>query len=79
MDVDRELIVEAVGATLPVLALIGAFVVIGTQYAAPDGGLTETGGQAMVGSFVLFVFMMLAIGLALSRRGGPGGSSADGA
>lgn len=70
MDVDREMIVEAVAATLPVATMIVAFVVIGTQYGAPDGGLTPAGGQAMVATFVLFVFMMLAIGLALSRSDG---------
>jgi len=78
MEIDRETIVEAAGATLPVVALSGAFVLIGEQFSDAQGQLTPAGGQAMIASFVLFVFLLFAIGLALSWSGTGDDASPDG-
>jgi len=69
MEIDRETIIEAVGATLPVGALIVAFVLIGGEFSDAQGQLTPAGGQAMIAAFVLFVLLLFAIGLALSWSG----------
>lgn len=69
MEIDRETIVEAAGATLPVAALVAAFVLIGGQFSDAQGQLTPAGGQAMIAAFVLFVFLLFAVGLALSWSG----------
>lgn len=78
MDIDRETIVEAAAASVPVLIVIAIFVVIGNSFTA-DSSLSPSGGQALVGAIVAFVFLMFAVGLYLSRirpdgNGNPNGS-----
>jgi len=66
MDLERETVVEIVAASVPVVALLVAFAVVGRQYSS-DGGLTATGGKAMVAVIVAFVVVLAVVGLWLSR------------
>jgi len=53
-------------------------VAIAAQFSDGAGGVTPMGGRAIIGAFVVFVFAILGIGLALSRAeiygGDPNGS-----
>lgn len=66
MDIDRHVIIEAAAAAVPVVAMVGIFLLIAAQYSDESGELTPTGGQALIGAFVLFVLVMLGIGILLS-------------
>jgi hypothetical protein len=63
---DRDAAVEAVVAFVGVATLAGIILWIGTAYT--NGGLTETGGLALVGAVGFFIVFMSVIGLGLSRR-----------
>jgi hypothetical protein len=66
MQVEREQVMEALAAVVPVLALIVAVVIVGVTFTT-DGGLSPTGGQALVGVIVAFVVVMTGVGVYLSR------------
>lgn len=65
MEVDeemrRKIAVSVAAVTLFVVALVG----VGAAY--NSGGLTETGGYALVGVIAAFVVLMSAVGLYLAR------------
>ena len=66
MDVDRELLVEIIVATVPVLLLVGMMVVAGMTYTSNDE-LSATGGKALVAGIVAFVFVLAGLGYWLAR------------
>ena len=61
MVIERETVVEAAVSFVAVLVFIGAVALVGMQFSS-NAGLTETGGLAMVGAIVLFVFVMTGVG-----------------
>lgn len=78
MELDRETIIEAAAAALPVAIMIAILMVIGSTFAHDGGELSPTGGQAVVGAIFAFVVLMFVIGVYLSRirpnGNGEGGS-----
>ena len=62
MDIERETVVEA-GVSLAAAAVfIVAVLVVGMQFRS-NGGITGTGGLAVVGTIGFFVFLMAAVGV----------------
>lgn len=60
-EMRRKILVSVVTVT----AFIGVIVGIGVTF--DDGGLGSAGGLALVASIVLFVLLMAAVGVFLSR------------
>jgi hypothetical protein len=61
MELDREVLVEAFVATLPVVVLVALMVYAGQQYTT-NGGLTATGGKVLVGAIVAFLVLVVGLG-----------------
>jgi hypothetical protein len=57
-----------------VLAFIGVLAVLSTSFST-NGGMTETGGYALVAALIGFVFVLSGTGLWISRRFGDGDAS----
>lgn len=66
MDIERETLVEIAVATVAVVLFVGALVVVGTTYGAPD--LSSEGGIALVAVIFGFVLLMTVVGVFLDRR-----------
>ncbi len=62
MEIERETVVEAAVSFAAVLVFIGAVALVGMQFQT-NGGISETGGLAIVGTIVLFVFVMGGVGV----------------
>lgn len=63
---DREQLIEIVVAVSSVLVMLAAMVVIGSEYGGDNGALSPEGGELLVVAIVGFIFLMLAVGLALA-------------
>jgi hypothetical protein len=63
---DRDAVVEAVVALAGVGTLAAIVMWIGATYT--NGTLTGDGGIALIGAITLFIVLMSAIGIGLSRR-----------
>lgn len=62
---DREQLIEIAVAVGSVLVMIGVMVAVGTTYGT-DGGLTEEGGEILVGVIVGFILLLTAVGIGLA-------------
>jgi len=62
MDIERETIVEAGVSFAAVLVFIVAVYLVGTMYRT-NGNIDPTGGLAVLGAIVFFVFLMTGIGV----------------
>jgi len=67
MEIDRELVVEVAVSGAAVLLFVVVVFFIGSTYYT-ESGISNQGGLALVGSIVLFVLVMSAIGVWLSRQ-----------
>jgi hypothetical protein len=66
MEIDREMLIQIGVSLVGVGVFIGAIVLIGVFFA--DNGLTEQGALGLVGSIILFILVMTALGYWLSAR-----------
>ncbi|MFD1586710.1 hypothetical protein ACFR9U_06920 [Halorientalis brevis] len=62
MEIERETVVEAAVSFVAVLVFIGAVALVGMEFQT-NGGISETGGLAIVGAIVVFVFVMAGVGV----------------
>lgn len=62
MEIERETVVEAAVSFAAVLVFIGAVALVGMQFQT-NGGISETGGLAIVGTIVIFVVLMAGVGV----------------
>ena len=62
MEIEEGMGRKIVLSIVAVLLFIASFVFVGTTYGG-EGGLTETGGLAMLGSLVGFILLMGLLGL----------------
>lgn len=76
MEIDRKLIAELTVSAISVVVFVGAAYVVSSNYSTPGNAtgngsaspvLQPSGGLAMVGVIVLFVFVMTAAGLFMYR------------
>jgi hypothetical protein len=67
MEIERETVVEAAVSIAGVFVFIAAVTVVGTRFNS-NGGLTATGGLAMLGAIVLFVLVMAGVGVWLAGQ-----------
>ena len=63
---DREQIIEIVVSVSTVALMLGVMIGIGSQYGDEQGTLPAEGGELLVGAIVGFIFLMLAVGIALA-------------
>jgi peptidoglycan/LPS O-acetylase OafA/YrhL len=64
---DRETQLQVAVSSIVVLAFVGVLAFVSTVYSV-DGGITKDGGYALVGSLVLFVFVLSGAGLFITGR-----------
>lgn len=74
MPLDRETIFQIVVSTAIVGLFIAAAAYVSRTYSS-NGGMTTTGGFALVGAIVLFILLMAGAGLWLERQEFDGNST----
>ncbi|WP_276273320.1 DUF7472 family protein [Haloarcula litorea] len=67
MELDREAVLQIAISAVALVTFVVAAVFVSTNFSS-NGGLTETGGIAIVGTIGLFVVLMLAAGIWLERQ-----------
>ncbi|WP_135303399.1 DUF7472 family protein [Haloarcula amylovorans] len=67
MEIDREAIMQIVISSVALVVFVGAAVFVSTSYSS-NGGLTDQGGIAIVGSIGLFIVVMLVAGVWMERQ-----------
>jgi hypothetical protein len=67
MDIERERVIEIVGAVGAVALMIATMVFVGSTYAT-DGALSEQGGIMLVGSVIFFILLMAGVGVVLAYK-----------
>ncbi|MFC7211989.1 hypothetical protein ACFQL3_16065 [Natronoarchaeum sp. GCM10025321] len=67
MDIERERVIEIVGAVGAVALMIATMVFVGSTYAT-EGALTEQGGIMLVGSVIFFILLMAGVGVLLAYK-----------
>ena len=67
MEIEEGMGRKIVLSTVAVVLFIVSFVVVGSSYST-NGGLSETGGLALLGSLVGFIVLMGVLGLYFARQ-----------
>lgn len=67
MDLERERVIEIIGAVGAVGIMIATMMWIGSTYAT-DGELTQDGGMMLVGSVIFFILLMAGVGVVLAYK-----------
>ena len=66
MDLEEGMVRKIVVATAAVVGFLALIVLIGITWGG-SGGLTPTGGLALVGGVILFILVMAGVGVYLDQ------------